>query len=273
MKPIENIFNLIEKEFSDGFFLNEEVIHFAQSTLGMEREELIAAISSGDPEWTGVLDLIISPNHDLKRAVEQYIPSEGINEEDAGYLTDKVHSLVLSTDIKIKGNKSEIKIALFPGLINGYLNKLMLAKEVPCKEVLTAQGTWEIFNLEILVHLRRRGADIRKRGINICGVITRLRDYGISAAETIKSIDLISDTAKRYPGETDLLSMVAAERSFWQRMREDKKFVDDAVDKYSMEFVMMQKINPGVFSIQDIEKKIVTADQILRLCSRNSILP
>jgi hypothetical protein len=270
VKPPENIFNVIESEFSQGFLLDEGVIHFAESTLGMEKEDLVAAIRSGDPEGTGILDLIIIPGSKTKRIIEKYIPPEGIDEKDAGYLADKAHSLIRDTGIIITGDSTEIRIDLVPGFINGYLNKLMLAREVPCKKVLPVSGVHEMFNLDMLVHMRRYYPGFHNReGFDICGVITALRDCGITAAETINAIDLISGTLKRYPGETDLISMVKAEKSFWLNMRDKKKFVEDAVDKYSMEFVMMQKINPGVFSLQDIEMKIETADLILNLVFRD----
>ncbi len=270
MKYPDKILEIIETEFRNGFILDDDVIHFAGSTLGMDREDLIETIRSGDPLKTGILDLVIIPGNEIRRVVEKYIPPEGIDNRDAEYLTDKARSLIKTSVISIKGGGAEIRIEPAPGLVEGYINRLLLTKEVPCKEPLPASGIHGSFNLDLLVYLRKQGPVIlNRKGIDTCRVITLLRDSGTSVEKTIEAIDFLSDILKRYPGESDILSMAVAERSFWLKMLEEKKSVEEAVEKYSMEFVLMQKINPGLFSLQDIERKIDTANRVLELVYGN----
>ncbi len=260
MEALGEILRIIEKMFRDGFPLTDDVIHFGESTLGMDYNDLVDTVISGDPGETGILDLIIAPDDGMREEIEKYIPPGGIGEAGIGELMKRAEKSILTAVIKEEGVDPGVVCDLIPGLLARFIGKLFLGKKVPCKDIL---GTG---NRYLLVHMRKvLPREYGLRGLDLCGLIGVLAESGASEREVLHAMDLILDVVKKYPGESDIYSMVTAERSFWLKMRESKRFVDDAVEKYSMEFVMMQKINPGIFSVRDIERRISTAGLILDL--------
>ncbi len=269
MEPLGKILSIIEKKFRDGFGLNEDVIHFAESTLGMDYDDIVDTVISGDPEGTGIPDLIISPDDGMRKEIERYIPPEGIGAAGRRELLKRAEKSILTAVIKREACNTGISCDLIPGLLARFIRKLILGKKVPCKDILSSGAGSGPGNTYLLVYMRKVFPDENGlRGLDLCGLIGALAGSGLSEREVRDAMDLLSAVLKKYPGEADIFSMVTAERSFWLKMLERKRFVDDTVVKYSMEFVMMQRINPEIFSARDIKRRIDTAGMILDLLGR-----
>ena len=153
-ETVNIIYQAIYEKFNKGFTAGEDVIHFAQSTLGIETIEDIADIMCGDMDDTGILNLLMVPDLEIRRVVEKSIPPEGMGQDDENLIIVKAVSSIKNTPVVLHGIDSfNVDV---PGYIHSeYVKKLMLTKRVPCRDILPVDGKDEEFKRDVLIHLRR----------------------------------------------------------------------------------------------------------------------
>jgi hypothetical protein len=129
ISEIDDISKIITAQFSDGFFADENALHFASSALGIDNIESIIHHISID-STSGLRSIIISPNDDIRYKIEPFIPQTGLSESIYNSIIQSL-SHINYTKIKFINADHDFKIEIDSNDHTNFIKKLKCSYSSP----------------------------------------------------------------------------------------------------------------------------------------------
>jgi len=254
MEEIIKIQKLILKRLEQPFIVDSSILHYAESTLGIDVEELAEHLI----EDNGVIDLVVVPDIDFRKTIEPYIPCHGISNEDIAEIVHNIEYTVTNIPIDIKG-----KCVLYnnPSHCKVFIYKLYLQKEniaIPYAE--------ELFNkyiaARVAIRLFAKNHDLQ--------MLKKLVDALVQESSESVLYDSIKLFTNIVGKEADIYTVLSVHKQRLQKQLWDMYEFKKLLEQYSMEFIMSMRRSSPMVDAQAIGYQIQLIDT---MCIALSGLP
>ncbi len=232
---LTKIYELILQRLQHTFTVDNSVMHFVESTLGIDPRELPEQVFNDN----GIIDLVIVPDVSFRKLIEPYIPMSGLKREDVAKIAGNIEKAVQYISINIEG-----KIVNYsnPSYCSAFIHKLYLHKGniaiSPQQDLFT-----KYIAARIAIRLYAKNHDLQ--------MLQKITDA--LAGEYAES--LLHDAIKLYTSivydETDIYTALSLHKQHLQKQLWDMYEFHRLMESYSMEFLMsMRKTFPVVDPIK-----------------------
>ncbi len=107
--------------------VDREAQVFAESSFGLTGEELANALKDAEADETAILlALVFSPNQQLRHAVERFVCTAPLHDNDVSELVERVLASRRTVPLHIEGNVEPLSIPLDRHLVAGMIGRLGL---------------------------------------------------------------------------------------------------------------------------------------------------
>lgn len=250
-----------------GINAGKDVISFAESTLGIAAIDDLARIMSGpDSNDTGLLDLVLSPDHDLRKSIEPLVPMGGLAPADteaiAAAITDDIHRV----DIIFSDCGVTAAVNLTPALAAGFVKKLNLGKSLPFR---SPADFPDYLSDETVIALRVLVRTSRYRSVteHDRAVISLLKGLGrLTGGDDTpliaECLSLLLELFNENQAARDSSAMLSAEKRRYEDILRKASQFGEYIARYSMEFLMANKVQPPAADIGEIRRRLYLLDLI-----------
>ena len=244
MEEIRKIQELILQRLQQPFVADSSVMHFAESTLGIDAWELSEHLT----EDNGLIDLVVVPDEHFRKVLEPYIPGHGIANEDIAKIIQSIENAVTHIPIDIGG-----RCALYnnPSHCKVFINKLYLQKEnidIPHGE--------ELLNRYILarvaIRLFAKHHDLE--------MLKKMVDSLVAVCNESVLYDSIKLFTSIVYNETDIYTALSVHKQRLQKQLWDMYEFKKLLEQYSMEIVMSMRRSSPMVDAQAVNYQIQLID-------------
>jgi hypothetical protein len=233
---LTKIYELILQRLQQPFNVDSAVMHFVESTLGIDPQELAEYIS----DENGIIDLVIVPDDHFRKIIEPYIPISGVKREDIATIASSMEKYVQYISINIEGKRINYSNLSY---CSAFIHKLYLNKKniaIPPQE--------ELVNMyiaaRIAIRLFAKNHDLH--------MLQKIADT--LARESKES--LVYDSIKLYTSivydEADIYTALSIHKQRLQKKLWDVYEFNRLMESYSMEFLMsVRKTFPVIDPIKE----------------------
>jgi hypothetical protein len=246
MENIQTIQDILLKHIKKGFTIDDDTLHFIESTHGKSLDEIHDFLLKTEDEL--IYNIIIYPDENLRTEIEGIIPDSGIGEEDVNLI--KKNILASTVEIKIICYD---KIIIVPAAkvqqsLSNYIEKLRLRKNL---EFITKE--LEVIDKDILYKFRsifrnKFTAIDTDKTIFLCNIITKSIKREEQIKDIINTIEKIYDIIKDEKG--DILDILSYQKDYYESIILQHENFSKLSKSYGMDFMMSQKIQPPVESAE-----------------------
>ena len=266
-KILNRLSSLISEHLSQGFVLDDDTSHFLKSAYGMnEPDEIIDFLENNIDD--AILDMISYPPDDFRVRIEEFIPAEGLALSDMEKIYDSVNNL--SPAGFIRHNK---KIFLSKKDSHDCCKKFMqrLNLNVSLNFISDDNQSNNNINSDYNINIHAVKAILRKKkfGSNneCCDFMNRLvsnlrTGSDNSGEENLKLIDLSCDLFNR--SDKDPFDILSEKKHYYIRALLEYDEFNNLLKSYSMEFIMMKKIQAPLVPVDEAVNMIKLIDKITR---------
>lgn len=232
---LNKIYEIILQRLHQPFIVDSSVVHFAESTLGIDPQELAEHIS----DENGIIDLVIIPDNHFRKVIEPCIPTYGISSEDINKIICNIEKAVHNIYINIEGKHINCSN---PSYYRAFIHKLYLHKEniaiLPQKELFN-----NYIAARIAIRVFAKNHDLY--------MLQKIADALVAESEE----SLLYDSIKLYTSivynETDIYTALSIHKQRLQKQLWDMYEFKRLMETYSMEFLMsLRKTFPVVDPIK-----------------------
>ncbi len=264
---LTSIYSVIDSFFTGGISASDEILSFAESTLGIDPiKDLSSLLSSGDPDLDGLLDLLFSPDQELKMSMEPFIQLEGINADDVSSLRGMILEKHNTVMVMLGVSDINVPVILTEPLLNRFLCKLNLEKSISS---MNTGDLPSIFSEEDIMSFRvlLRHSRYHPSAYSDMIIISLLNGLVLITGghKPVIVHDCLSHLLELFsenPEHGDLRSLLSMKMRYYRDMLEKAAQFGDYLGKYTMEFLMSQKIQPPTINVEEIRKKMHLTDLI-----------
>jgi hypothetical protein len=263
----EKIATVISGFIISGIPAAKDVLSFAESTLGIaDVNELVRVLSEADSYGEGLIDLVFSPHQGLRIAIEPFIPPGGLSPEEISIIIGLILHDMKSVRVLIADADITADVALTEPLIGRFMQKLNLRKPLPFRDtdlIFDSLSDEAIVSIRVLIrNSRYQSSPDRDRTIvsliNGLGRMTGGGDTGIIHDSLIQLIELFNENI----AIGDFHSFLSVKKHQYAEILEKSARFSEYLSRYSMEFLMSNKIQPPAAGIDEMRKKIYLIDLI-----------
>ncbi|MEJ5361878.1 MAG: hypothetical protein WBK20_15900 [Spirochaetota bacterium] len=228
---LTKIYELILQRLQQPFTVDSTVMHFVESTLGINPHELAEHISDDN----GIIDLVIVPDVHFRKIIEPYIPISGVTGEDIATIAGNIEKAIHYISINIEGKSVNCSNTSYS---SAFIQKLYLHKEN-----IAIFSQEELFSkyiaARIAIRLYTKNHDLQ--------MLQKIVDAMVGESEE----SLIYDSIKLYTSivydETDIYTALSLHKQRLQKQLWDMYEFNRLMEFYSMEFLMsVRKTTPVV---------------------------
>jgi len=250
---LDNILNEIELFFEKGFVADESLEHYIASAHGIESIVDLRGLSSEELEE--LLAPFVVPSFELTISIEKYIPANGLKSDElyrALNIPDAIGFEIFSEIIMLPLTQDVIKV---------FIDKLRLDKDLSFINI--GDENQDITNL-CKREIRHSSSVINKmQQIEINIFIDKISSasdvYKESTAELTKLLLLLWS---EYPGD-ETMSLIYNKKNLIQRQLDAvKNFEESYASKYSMDYLMMNRLTPPPIDKEEREKLMKNLDRL-----------
>ncbi len=265
--PGNSIVKSINDYLRKGITAGTDVISFAESTLGITAIDDLARIMSGpDSRDNGLLDLVFSPGHDLRKVIEPLVPMEGLAPADADAIAAAVAGDVRRVDVIIAGCGVHAAVNLAPALASDFVRKLNLCKKLPFRSPADFPDYLSdetVIALRVLVRTSRYRPLVGHDSVIIALIKGAGRlGAGDETALMTDCLSLLLELFSENPVMTGSHAMLAAEKKCCEDILQKASLFGEYIGRYSMEFLMANKVQPPAADIGAIRRRLYLLDLI-----------
>jgi len=252
MNPYESmkaVSRIVEESLSAGLIPDMELYHFISSAYGLaDRNEIIEFITDGHDSGA-VLDLISYPSDNLRNSVERFIPDEGISCDvyekwfDIPALAMPYFILIDEKKILLSENDSLYCRRKIIKRLNLHINLNYLSE---LKDVFT--GT-DFYGIRLLLRKKKFiTGDAGRRFIK--DLITGYNSMESNNSEELFSLIGLTCNMLNNQDE-DPRDILSIKREYYKNAYMEALEFAKLLKTYSMEFIMMQKIQPPLITAEE----------------------
>ncbi len=248
------MYEIIRDYFISGIEIDPEIIHFAESTLGypdLERGETV--LGSEDLFESGLVELIITPGIPLRTTLEEHIPDNGAEQSQIDGIAKGLSRDVNPVTLTIRENRvSSVDIPgrmfrQFVGRLHLGESRIFPVPEGPAREQLyELSALLRSFNMHLTENRREYIQEFIERSTN----------QSLAMADQKACLLFLGGLFSKYSSIARPDQLIADRKKYWnESIKQIERFHENA-EKYSMEFMMMQRISPPPVSMDEAEEQI-----------------
>ena len=269
--PVDNdllhvIADTIIEYFAHGIMAGDDVVFFADSTLGMTSAENIARLlADADLYGEGLYDLIFTPTPQLRTAIEILIPPEGLSDEARKDINELILISRKNTRICFSKTGHSAIVDLSEPIICRFLTRLNLNKRIVFP---LATGTAYAVNQEfytrvrvIMRNARYTASPVREKFVAEmieCMISNVLIQEEIIIDCLVFMLNLFGEVGQ----DIEIHSLISEKKRSFVALLADAANFHEYAGRYSMEYLMSQKIQLPVVDPDELRKKIYLTDLI-----------
>jgi hypothetical protein len=260
------IADTINEYFDNGIVAGDDVVSFVNSTLGITAEDDIALLLTDIELYgEGLFDLVFTPTPQLRIAIETLIPQEGLTDEACKNLNNLILKDRKNTWIFFGKTGHSLIVDLSEPIIRRFITRLNLHKRIAFTAATgAAYAVNQEFNTRVRVIMRNArytASPVREKFV--AEMIERLKSNVMIQEETIIDclvfiLELFDEIGQDYK----IYSMISEKKRTFVSLLADAANFNEFVGRYSMEYLMSQRIQRPVVDPDDMRKKIYLADLI-----------
>jgi len=269
---IRKISSAVNSYFSQGLTADKSVIDFLDTAYGLSNQTEISKFFEGGDDYSAVLDLLSYPPESIRIIIEEFIPAEGFRDEEIKNITQS-----------FSGSQFKIFI-LFKDL------KISLSNE---DSILCYERFIKRLNLDLAFNYFENIQPVNNyEGITSIKALMRMKKFLLNEDNFPFFKDLIHNFhSSECNNETGLLYLIEQSASIlkntnkkpFEILSEKKHFFENAITEaeeftqllktYSMEFIMLKRIQPPLISIDEAQSMISIINLLTSIVYREIIPP
>ncbi len=264
---LTSIASTITGYLSRGITAGKDILSFADSTLGIATvDEIICLLSEPELYDGGIVDLVFSRDQSLSLSLEPLIPLHGLSSKDVDALTGLIMQKQKTTDIFFAGTEKSITVELSMSLVKRYIERHNLCRVLPFRGPGDFPGFLSdeaVISIRVLIRNSRyvsfpcHDAFIVSLIEKLCR-INRNGDYSL----VIDCLEYLLELFNENRSNTDIFGILSARRRRYDDILKNTAYFSEYLHRYSMEYLISQKITPPVADVDSIRKKIYLTDLI-----------
>lgn len=255
---------LVREALEKGFVLDDDAIHFLQSTYAVSGfEDLRSLVVDGDENDTEtILDLVVSPDREFMRVAEPSLSGHDFTDEDVIHLIRGVSSKPIFTRISYPGTTNPVECGVPEDLIIRFVKKLRITFPFP-ESLMTTMQTHiteqALHSARVLI--RHSGLELDDQRLDFFSLFFKYGGPGeeilLSDLEWVLSVLPGQRTTKSIQ---DTLMDCLHE---YQKRMEEIKTIEDMLAQNTMETLMLQSVRVPSISRETLRGRMVTVRRIL----------
>lgn len=242
-----------------GFEADSDTINFIRSAYGLSGiDEIVSFIEDGDDGGT-VAGLVSYPEDSFRELIEKFIPADGISSDQIKNIEDLLLESEELCSILISGRKIILSIADSRICLKQFLKKLNL--QIPLTYYReTSETDFNIYPIK--AQLRKR--KFIENNLNSLFVSDLIYNYNLLKNKTDSEfLSLIEITCRLLSGtDTEPLEVLTEKKYFYENAVMEAEEFSLLMKTYSMEFIMMKRIQPPLISIDEARSIIRLIDRL-----------
>ena len=258
---IKEIASAVIDNIKRGFKADSDTINFIRSAYGLsDINEIASFIENGDDGGT-VAGLVSYPEDSFREFIEKFIPAEGIHSDQIKSIEDQLLESEEFCSILISGRKIILSIADSQVCLKQFLKKLNL--QIP----LTITYPGEISEINFNINLIK--AQLRKRKFiendqNSLFLNDLIHNYSLLTNKTLSEFLSLLDISSTLLSSSEIkpLEILSEKKYFYENAIMEAEEFSLLMKTYSMEFIMMKRIQPPLISIDEARSMIRLIDRL-----------
>ncbi len=258
----------IQDVFAAGFQADAATVHFINSTFDYPDQRRLQTILNDDDncDREGLIDLILSPDLELRREMEAFLARVAVYEKDL----QTIFSLLpekMSTSVRLAGLTAVVSFSVPVSCRRRFLSRLNLTRLI-APEIRAALETRLPENPERLTALAR----IRHSRLDLTETRKAFLLEFIQKSGEVENdrwffyLDLILDLLDRDKTEKDVFEIFGAEKSHCLKQIEHSRQLTEQLHKSNMETILLSGRRIGLSAdVPGLYQKMIVIDEICRL--------
>jgi len=266
-KSLIEIFSALKTVIAQGFTADTDIINFIQSSFGLsDTDDICSLIENGDDGGT-VADLISYPHDSFRELIEKMIPPDGFSLSQIQIIENLLLNYSEESFININGKKVILSKEDSLFCCKKFLKRLNLQIS------LNSISLYE--SAEDSISILRVKANLRKKKFittdeNVLFINDMIYNYNLLKNKSNSEfLSLVNLAIEFLNGTNEKPFDILSERKYYYEnaVMEAEEF-SQLMKTYSMEFIMMKRIQPPLISIDEARSMIKQIDRLTSIVYR-----
>jgi len=264
----------INKKISDtiihylknGLRVDADVIDYSMSTLGLSTiDEIGEILTSDDPHTDGIIDLVLFPDHGIRLEIEPLLPSVGLEKPIIEESIEKITQKTGRANIIFEKSDYSVSIQLSRDMVKDFITKLNMDRDIsftPSVDAMDQKNLKKIIEARIKLRNTKYHSTPQRADFLFHILETLIPDQNVDITLLVQCLDFLLKLFSENKTDSNFHKMIAMEKRSWQKSLDMASRFNEDLKKYSMDFLMLQRVTPPVITPEEAELNIKIADLI-----------
>ncbi len=260
-ESLQKVSIIIREHILRGFVPDTDTLNFIKSSYGLnDPEEIISFLEGGDDDGA-VIDMISYPSDRFRESIEELIPAEGFSSDEIQSVYNTINILCNQTFILFNNRKIPLSENDSHFCYEKFIQRLNLSipfNYIEYEKILS--GSINIFAARALLR-KKKFIPGEENSLFINDLINNyyhLKNNSVN--ELIYLIDISSDLLNS--PEEKPFDIFSRNKDFYENSIMESEEFSRLLKTYSMEFIMMKRIQPPLLSIDEARSMINAIDRL-----------
>jgi len=261
----DRLANQIRRILDQGITLDEDVIHFIDSTFSNPTIAELETIFSDDTncEKDSLMELLFFPGESMQLQLEQLLDDFQLREEDEDKLRDSLCRTPLPVTIRFPENRGSFNIDLPEAVAPGLISRLRISKHLNrrlSEAIDNHVATDDVSRCKVKIR-NSRFSTVENSIQFLCVFFERIEPQSYDFNDCLDFALLFLDELKE---DQDIYQALMAKKRFYLRSLQIAKKLETQLQKNNVETLLSQGKRVIVVDQADARKKMLTIDRIGR---------
>ena len=255
----------IKKIIGKGIDLNEDVVHYIDSTFSNPTIEELQTILGDDAncEKDSLMDLLFFPDESMQIQLEETLERYRPENEDRNNILTYLCRDPLQVTFHFEDDRGRLKLQIPEDVIPQFLTRLKVSKHLDDKLIESIRNYGDKNNanrFKVKIRNSQFTPTNEKTGF-LCSLFDRIGSQSNDIFECLGFVLEFLDESKK---NGDIYQALMAKKKFYFISLQKAKKMDARLEKYNMETLMAQGQRVVLIDRADIHKKMRIIDRISR---------
>ncbi len=254
------ISTLIRDQISSGLIFDEETLRFINSSYGISQpDEITSFIHSGE-DIDAVIDMLSYPSESFRESIEELIPAGGISVDKIKNIENTFSKLQSEIFVLFNNEKIFLSKEYTFFCYKRFLQRLNL--QVSFEYLDFPESSGESFNFFKLRALLRKKKFI-SNSENSLFINDLIHYYNLKNNSNIELTDLLDISTNLLSNSMEKpFEIFSQKKYFYENAIMEYEEFNKLLKTYSMEFIMLKRIQPPLISIEEARTMVKAIDRL-----------